>query len=371
LTRVAGHDAAMAMRRAMHDVVDEVGRVAAAEGIDCHYAKGGTVTLARTAAQMERLRSEAEEAHEFGLTEEDLRLLTAEEAHAAVGASEVVGGSFTPHCAAIHPARLVRGLAATVAGLGTTVYEQTPVLSISTDGCRTPGGRVRASVVIRATEGYTVGLPGERRTLMPLYSLMVATEPLGDDFWSEAGLATRPTFADDRRLVIYGQRTADGRLAFGGRGAPYHLNSAIRPEFDRHRPMHDLIRETIVELFPALADVTITHEWGGPLGVPRDWFPSVSYDRRSGFGYAGGYVGDGVSTTNLAGRTLADLITGEDSDIVRLPWVGHESPRWEPEPLRWLGVNLGLAASTAADRIEGRTGRPSMVGKALSHFLGG
>ncbi len=370
LERMAGRNAATAMQRAMHETVDEVGRVAAAEGIDCHYAKGGTVMLARTPVQLERARAEIAEAREFGFGESDLRLLTATEAQELAGASSVLGGTYTPHCAAIHPARLARGLAETVRQLGVPVYEQTPVREIHPGRVVTASGTVRARYVVRATEGYTPQLPGLERALAPVYSLMIATEPLPEDVWAQIGLAGRPTFGDLRHLIIYGQRTADGRLAFGGRGAPYHLGSAIRPSFDRVPAVFDALRRTLGELFPVLGEVPVTHCWGGPLGVPRDWCASVGLDQASGLAWAGGYVGDGVSTTNLSGRTLADLITGRDSELVRLPWVGHQSPPWEPEPLRWLGLNAGLRVMSVADREELRTGRPSRAAAFMGRFLG-
>jgi glycine/D-amino acid oxidase-like deaminating enzyme len=370
LERMAGREAAIAMQRAMQETVDEVGRVAATEGIDCHYAKGGTVMLARTPVQLERAGAEIAEAREFGLGEEDLRLLTAAEATEQAGASEVLGGTYTPHCAAIHPARLARGLAETVRGLGVPVYEQTPVREIRPGRVVTASGTVRARFVVRATEGYTPQLPGLERALAPVYSLMIATQPLPEAVWAQIGLAGRPTFGDLRHLIIYGQRTADGRLAFGGRGAPYHLGSAIRPSFDRVPAVFEALRRTLGELFPVLGEVPVTHCWGGPLGVPRDWCASVGLDQDTGLAWAGGYVGDGVSTTNLAGRTLADLITGRDSPLVRLPWVGHRSPPWEPEPLRWLGLNAGLRVMSVADREEARTGQPSRAAGFMGRFLG-
>src|SRR5215472_6653708 len=371
LARTAGKDAAAAMYRAMQATVDEVGRVAAAEGIDCHWAKGGTVQLARSPAQLERAKAELEEAREFGFGEEELRLLDAAAAQAIAGASGVLGGVFTPHCAAIHPARLVRGLAAAVrARAGASIYERTPVLDIAPGRVVTPTGTVRARYVIRATEGYTPGLPGFRRTVAPVYSLMIATEPLPPAVWDQIGLANRPTFNDLRHLIIYGQRTADGRFAFGGRGAPYHLGSSVRPSYDQVPAVFAALRRTLAELFPAIGDVPVKHHWGGPLAIPRDWCASVGLDRSTGLGWAGGYVGDGVGTTNLAGRTLADLITGTDSEITRLPWVGHRSPRWEPEPLRWLGVNAGLHVMSLADRQEARTGRPSRAARVAGRFLG-
>jgi glycine/D-amino acid oxidase-like deaminating enzyme len=371
LARMTDRAGAVAMQQAMQETVDEVGRVAAAEGIDCHWAKGGTVMLARSGVQLQRAREEVEEAREFGFGEEDLRLLTPAEARGMAAATSVSGGTYTPHCAAIHPARLVRGLADAVRRAGISVYERTPVLELHPGRVVTASGTVRARYVVRATEGYTPGLPGYGRAVAPVYSLMIATQPLPQAVWDAIGLAGRPTFGDLRHLIIYGQRTADGRLAFGGRGAPYHLGSAVRPSFDRVPAVFAGLRRTLAELFPVLGDVPVTHSWGGPIGVPRDWCASVGLDRETGIGWAGGYVGDGLSTTNLAGRTLADLITGTDSRLVRLPWVGHHSPDWEPEPLRWLGLNAGLQVMNMADRTEARTGRPSRAAGFMGRFLGG
>jgi glycine/D-amino acid oxidase-like deaminating enzyme len=368
VARRHGRAAAVALHRALESTVDEVGRVAQHEGIDCDYAKGGTVVLARTPVQLARARAEAAEAAEYGL---DVALLGAAEARARCDASDVVGGTYTPHCAAIHPAKLVRGLARAVERRGVAVYERSPARLPAPGRVVTPHGTVRAPIVVRATEGYTARLAGFRRALAPVYSLMLATEPLSDSAWASIGLAARETFSDHRHLIIYGQRTADGRLAFGGRGAPYHYGSAVRPEYDREPAVFDGLRRTLVELFPVLRDVEVTHTWGGPLGVPRDWTPSVGLDRTRGLAWAGGYVGDGVGASNLAGRTLAALVLGTDSDLTTLPWVGHRSPRWEPEPLRWLGVNAALRMMSAADAVEARTGRPSRRAAVFSRLQGG
>ncbi len=371
LARRYGRERAVALQRAMHATVDEVGRVAAAEGIECHFAKGGTVALARTPVQLDRARSEVAEAREFGFGPDDLELLGAEEARARCGATDVLGGTYSPHCAAIHPARLVRGLARAVERRGVRIYERTPALALLPRAVETGHGTVRADVVVRATEGYTPRLRGLRRVLAPVYSLMIATEPLPSSVWASVGLGARETFTDYRHLIIYGQRTADDRLAFGGRGAPYHFGSTIRPSFDRDPRVHRELAKVLRELFPAIGDPVVTHAWGGPLGVPRDWCASVRYDRSTGLASAGGYVGDGVGTANLAGRTLADLITGASSDLARLPWVGHRSRNWEPEPLRWLGVNAGLRLMTGADAAEGRTGRPSKRAALFGRLIGG
>ncbi len=374
LARLPGADLArvQAMHDAMRASVDEVGRVAAEEGLDIGFAKGGTITLARSPAQLRSAQHEVEEARRWGRDESDVRLLDAAEARGHLNATGVLGATYTPDCAALHPARLVRGLATLVDGAkGGAVHEQSPVLAIRPGRVETAHGQVHAGVVVRATEGYTHTLRDHARVLAPVYSLVIATEPLPDAMWERIGLARRETFADHRNLIVYGQRTADGRLVFGGRGAPYHFGSRTRPGFDREPRVFAGLWATLREMLPPVAGARVTHAWGGALGVPRDWCASVGLDGDTGLAWAGGYVGDGVSTTNLAGRTLRDLVLGRDTDLTRLPWVGHRSPSWEPEPLRWLGINAGLRTMAAADVEERLTGRPSRLARAMAPLLGG
>jgi glycine/D-amino acid oxidase-like deaminating enzyme len=276
----------------------------------------------------------------------------------------------TAHCAAIDPARLVRGLASAVTRHGVAIYESTAAVAVEPGKVHTLQGVVRAPNILLATEGYTSELAGHRRDLAPVYSLMIATEPLPDEVWEQIGLSDRATFSDERHLTIYGQRTADGRIAFGGRGAPYHFGSRIAPAYDRNPRVHAALERILVELFPVLRGVSITHRWGGNLGVPRDWFPSVSFDRTTGLARAGGYVGDGVATSHLAGRTVAELILGHETARTVLPWVRRREKRWEPEPLRWLGVNAVTALMTAADRSERRSGKPSRGAATFWKLLG-
>ncbi|MBO0844149.1 MAG: FAD-dependent oxidoreductase [Nocardioides sp.] len=369
LAKRSSRSAALAQHEAMRGTVDEVLAAAAEEGIDAHAAKGGTISLARSEPQMARARADIEQARSWGLGEDDVRLLDAAEASAVLAATSVHGATYTPDCAAIHPARLVRGLADAVVRRGVTLHEQTPAIAIEPGGVVTRHGVLRAECVIRATEGYTRTLEGERRRMIPVYSLIIATEPLPTEVWGQIGLRRRETFTDHRLLIIYGQRTADDRLVFGGRGAPYHFGSRIRPGFDRNDRVFDDLHAALVDLFPAIRDARITHRWGGALGIARDWTASVGLDRGTGLGWAGGYVGDGVGTTNLAGRTLADLVLQRDTDLTRLPWVGHRSRAWEPEPFRWLGINAGLRAMTWADQEEARTGRESRLAKLVSPLI--
>lgn len=367
-----GRDAAVGMRQAMVDTVDEVGRVADAEGIDIDFARGGTVTFARSKPQLAAARAEFEESERYGV--DRVALWGTETVRSRFGVRDALAATYTPACARIHPAKLVRGLARVVERRGATIAEGTEVLSWDAGTVQVRSGgsarTVRAGTVVNATEGYGSQLPQVGRRILPLYSLMIATEPLPDATWERIGIEHGQTFTDFRNLIVYGQRTADNRFAFGGRGARYHLGSAIRPEYDRSARVRDHLIHTLHDLFPDSAGVRITHHWGGPLGVPRDWHASVGYDRDAREAWAGGYVGDGLSTTNLAGRTLADLLTESRTDLTALPWVDHRSPRWEPEPLRFAGANAGLVAMESADLEESVTRRPSVVSRALGPLIG-
>ncbi|MGB8862188.1 MAG: FAD-dependent oxidoreductase [Ilumatobacteraceae bacterium] len=369
IAKQSSRSEAVRLQTAMHDTVAEVGRVVQLEGIECDFAHGGYLNLSRSELQLQREREHVQHLQSYGYTDDDYRVLDKLEASERCAAAGVVGGGFTPHCAAIHPARLARGLARTVERLGATIYEHTPVVEISPHRVRTHLGAVKADVVVRATEAFTPSLAGLGREMAPIYSLMIATEPLPAEFWAATGLAERATFNDGRHMIVYGQRTADDRFAFGGRGAWYHWGSTIKPAYDRDERVHGLIHAALKEMFPAIGDAAITHRWGGPVGAARDWWCHARFDRSTGIASAGGYVGDGVGTTNLSGRTLADLITGANSELTTLPWVGHRSRKWEPEPFRFIGINSTTYLPVGADRHEERHGTPSRWREAAMNRL--
>ena len=177
-------------------------------------------------------------------------------------------------------------------------------------------------------------------------------------------------FGDLRFLIFYAMHTEDGRIAIGGRGAPYHYGSRLSEAYEREPAVRDHLRGLLGELFPTIGDFQVTHHWGGAIAAARDWYTSAGLDRSTGMAWAGAYVGDGVSTTNLAGRTLRDLILGQETELTRLPWVDHRSRDWEPEPFRWVGVNAALKAMGSADDAEARTGRPSRRATYVKKLIG-
>ena len=345
-----GRDSVLAWQRALNEAVDEVAEVVAREGIDAGLVKGGTLEIARNPAQAKRLAAVLAEEREWG--NDGLTELTTAEAAQRIRFSGVVAAYHTPHCARIQPALLARGLADVVEGLGVQIYEQSPVTEIAAGKATTPHGSVRASIVLRATEGFTAGLPGLKRRWLPMNSSMIATEPIGADVWESIGWDGRETVGDLAHGFFYAQRTVDDRIAIGGRSVPYRY--ASRTDVDGKVPQRTIrhLSDVLHDVLPQVRNVPIAHGWCGVLAVPRDWSAGVDFDRATGLGWAGGYVGHGVTATNLAGRTLADLVLKEKSPRTELPWVGHRSKNWEPEPLRWLGVRSLYVAYKLADRHE-------------------
>ncbi|WP_328441840.1 FAD-binding oxidoreductase [Streptomyces sp. NBC_00444] len=355
LARTYGRDAVLDHQRAMNEAVDEIIAVAERENIDADIVKSGTLRVARTPAQATRLRHKTEADHEWGVTA--AVMLTPEEAAERINIAGMTAAAYTPHCVRLQPASLVRGLAATVERLGVTVYEKSPVTAIRTGRASTPQGTLKAPVILRATEGFTASVKGLRRTWLPMNSSMIVTEPLPKEVWQEIGWAGRETLGDTAHGHLYAQRTRDDRIAIGGRGVPYRFGS--RTDTDGHvdsRTIAQLV-DTLYAVLPQTTGARVDHAWCGVLAVPRDWSATVGLDRDTGLGWAGGYVGHGVTSTNLAARTLTDLVLGRDSRLTRLPWTGHRPGTWEPEPLRWLGVRGLYVAYRLADRHEagGRT----------------
>ncbi|CAN5851279.1 FAD-dependent oxidoreductase [soil metagenome] len=339
-------------QRSLLGAVDEVVDVAAREGIDAGIVKSGTLEVARNPAQVARLRAEADEEREWGI--DGIEMLSKAEATERVRVDGLQLAYFTPHCARIQPAALATGLADVVERLGVIVYEQTTVTDIRPGQAVTDRGVVRAPIVLRATEGFTTKLPGLKRRWLPMNSAMIATEPLGDAVWGSIGWEGRETMGDTAHGFFYAQRTVDDRIAIGGRAMPYRFGSGIDHDGAVGDSTVKYLTGVLNRLFPQTRDAAITHGWCGVLGVPRDWSAGLALDRSTGLGWAGGYVGHGVTATNLAGQTLADLVLRRDTDLVRMPWVDHVSKTWEPEPLRFLGVRGMYLAYKVADWHENR-----------------
>jgi len=358
---------------AMRDTVGEVIRACDEEGIDARARRGGMLRLARGPQELPAVEQALRQLDTLD-ARGGTRALDANEVADRVRVAGVLGALYDPDAAAIHPGRVVRGLARAVERRGGRIVEHTPVTEVTPRQAGqpatavTPLGTVSADTVILACEAWVSQLPGHHRDVLPVYSLIVLTEPLPDAAWAEIGWDGHELLSSHRYTVDYLSRTPDGRILFGGRGAPYHFGSRISPDFDHHAATHTLLRDQLRTWFPALADVRFTHAWGGPLGMPRDWMPTFHLDPDTRIGGAYGYTGQGVATSNLAGRVLADLILTGETPFGDLPMVDHHSRPWEPEPLRWLGARYLQHALTRLDARTARTGQPPS-GRSLAERL--
>lgn len=366
-----GRDAAIQTYSQAFQTLDEIERFITEFQVECDYHRGGTICGATNSVQKDRVQDEVGLMHSFGFGEEHSRILSLNEVSSRLNIDGLITASYTPHCAAIHPAKLVTGLARVVEKLGVKIFENSDVIEYSSGQVKTKSNVCSAPIIIRATEGYTARIKKHRRTMAPLYSYMVATAPLSPSQLATLGWSNRETYHDARNMIIYAQLTRDNRIAFGGRGAPYHFASRVKPEFDLHEKIHDKIIRSMNQVFKITKDLEVTHRWGGPLGVPRDWQPAVNFDRTSGLGSLGGYVGDGVAASNLAARTLAHLILGDGHPLCDLPWVNHPSRKWEVEPLRYIGINGLLRIAESIDKHEAAKNKPDKIRTyILDKFLG-
>lgn len=374
LEQLHGNAAARRTYQAVFDAIDEVGRVAESEAIDIDWRRGGELEVARGPHETPGLEDSLRELERFDFGER-YQLLDAAALSDRVRIERATAALYTPDAAAIQPAKLARGLARVVERMGATIHEGTEVVDYrprrdvhGSPALVTERGTVTADTIVLAGEAYLTRLPRLHRALIPIWSLIVLTEPLPDDAWAQIGWQAHELIGSPRYTVVYLSRTADGRLLFGGRGAPYRFGSPIRDEFDRHEQTHEMLRGLAREWFPVLRDFQFKHAWGGPVGMPRDWHPTIGLDRRSGIASARGYIGHGVSTANLAGRTLAELIGGQQTERTELPLVNHRGRSWEPEPFRWLGVRFMQSALARVDRLAEQSGRPPR-GRSLEEWL--
>lgn len=345
-----------AARDIITHTIDEVAQVLVREDIDCDFHHGGNIqAAARYPEQRGALQQQLKHLYQQGHTEADYRWLNQQELEQQVRMRNGYGAIYTPHCASINPAKLVRGLARAVEKLGVTIYEKSPVTAFGNQQVTTTGGSLQARIIVPALEAYQ--RPPLSRFTLPVYSLIVATEPLSAAQWADIGLEQRPTFCDTSRLVTYGQRSADGRLVFGARGG-YQFGSKVRSTFNLADKEFRLRESIMRDLFPSLREVDISHGWGGALAMARAFAPHAIFDRTHGVALAGGYGGEGVGASNLFARTLTDLILEKESALTRLPWAFRADParvlrRWEPEPFRWLTYQTLLAVFNWEDQLYG------------------
>ena len=364
-----GSECARRLWLEMEQTVQTIADVCEREGIDADMRRTGILSVARGAHELPSIRELYGHYQRLGVT--SYRLFTAPEVAERVNVSNVVGGLFTPAGAAINPMKLVVGLADAVERRGATIYEDTVVTDFAggeQPHLATAAGQVRARLaIVLAGEAYLAELPRLHRKILPVYSTIVRTAPLTPAQWQRIGWQGGELLSSQRKTVDYLTRTADGRILFGSRGAPYRFGSKIAPEQDIHEPTIAAIKGIFRDWFPALADVAFADAWGGPLGMPRDLIPTASFDPATRIATACGYTGNGLGTSNLAARTLADLILDRPSPLRELPIAMHDSPDWELEPFRWLGARFMQHAFIRSDEAR-EAGRPLPIDARIAQW---
>lgn len=359
----------------IHEIPDEVERVLKAENIDCDYQKGGVLYVAaRYPEQKPRLKSYYDAFAALGYEEQDHQWLEPNALRKRINIHKALGAIYSPHCARIQPAKLVRGLARTVENMGVTIYENSAVSHWNKGSMQVNGFSIRANWIVPALEAYGTQIHQSLLPLkkyhLPVQSLIIATEPLSEHMWQQLGIQHGEVFSDFSRQVTYGQRTKDNRLVFGARGS-YQLGSKLRHDFKLNEKEIQLRQKIMLELFPQLKGITITHAWGGNLAMARTFHPHMLIDKKNQYALAGGFGGEGVGATNLAGRTLADLILGKQTELTRMPWVQQRAPfkkirQWEPEPIPWLGYQSVIRAFDCEDNVLIKKNSPQWKRKLIS-----
>ena len=365
-----GRAAVLDMARHLRGTVDEILKVCGEQAIDADIVRTEMLMFAHNPAQLARLRAALDHQRHWGGGDR-VRDLSAAEVAQRISIPGVLGGMAMTGVARIQPAKLVRGLAEAVERKGAVIHEGTEVHSYAPGQVVTSKGTVKARVILRCTEGFTAGLPGHKRDWLPLNSAQIATPVLPPEVWAKIGWDHHELVEDLANSYCYCQRTREGRITVGARGVPYKYGSRMDKNGAPDAETIKRLSEILHRHFPAAAPYGIDHAWCGVIGVPRDWCATVGLDKATGLGWAGGYVGVGVSTSNLTGRTLADLALGRDTDITRLPWVGRKPRLWEREPFRWLGVQTMYGLLRIADQREDRLGGPPSKFAALGNWLTG
>jgi glycine/D-amino acid oxidase-like deaminating enzyme len=335
--------------------IDELSEIARSIAPQAQFVKSGTLMFARNQAQERRLKENEDELHEWK---------SAAEVNELIRISQSRGGLFNSQSATVNPMGLVGGLVQFLTSQGVRIFEGVFATRIK-GGVLANSVIVSSPVVIQATEVFSE--PG--RNFIPLYSLMVATEPLSEEIWRTVGNDSRFTFAEGSHLINYAQRTADNRIAIGGRGATYPFGSKLKSAKENTTHVHAHLRELVQQWFPVLKGVRFTHSWGGAVAITRDWEPYVQFDPDSGFGRLGGYAGDGVTMSYVAAKIIANLIKNTSNPITQLHFVNREFRSWEPEPLRYFAVNSLVKLSGLADTEEKITSRPSMVSRIIAPLI--
>ncbi len=366
-----GRDAALALLDACRRSLDDIRDTVREGDIDCDLTFAGGLTVALSPAQVDGVLEAAHLARDLG--RDDLfRVLGKDEAVAMSGSPAAQAGVLILQAGSVQPALLVQGLRRLAVAAGVRVYEATPMVGLQRTlpaVVETPSGSVTADKVVLAA-GVRLRLVAElRRTIFIIPTHVVATAS-SPDALDRLGWEHGRPFADGRTAVHYAQRTSDdrlvfgrggGRLGYGGRVIPAHYHDA--------REIGEIVAD-MHALLPATRELAVEWRWGGPMertqhGIP--WVGTLGKCRNVHYGM--GYAGNGVTSSNLIGRTLASLSLGLDDDYAQSPLVSEPPSYLPPEPIRSAGARAVRSAIERCEVMEDEGRRPDLVSRSLRRCL--
>ncbi|HXN91911.1 MAG TPA: FAD-binding oxidoreductase [Candidatus Sulfotelmatobacter sp.] len=362
LVTLYGPEAAVRGCRAISSSIEAIGAFCDEHGVDAWYRRGGYMYAITAAAHEPVCEELVKLAREVGAPEE-LRELSAEEVSARCASPAFRGGAFMRDGASVQPARLVRGLRRVVLERGVKIHEGSTVTNLDGTTAVTQSGRVKASHAVLAVNAWATAWPQLSPRLVAWSSYIVLTAP-APHLLEEIGWTGGELISDLRTSLRYFRTTRDGRIAFGGGGG--RARRTVDDTFTRDARAVSETAEGFRLMFPSFAEVPIEDAWGGPIDVSPTHLPTFG---RIGVGnvyYAMGYTGNGVAPSHLAGQVLADLITGADTDNVRLPMVNARPRTFPPEPFRSMGAAVMRRAMIAKETAEEQGRKPNFLVSELA-----
>jgi glycine/D-amino acid oxidase-like deaminating enzyme len=364
LVRKVGPSRARATHLAMRESLREIEQFASKEGIQADIVNTGLLTVSNGAEQDIRIRQDLEAAERLGL--DDFHALSGPECQELVHSSRLRLGHFEDDTLMIDPAALVRGLAGAAERRGITIFEHTPVDDLhDVDGrrveARTPFGTVHADRAVVATNAYAYSIPQLRRFIFTVYANIIVTEQLSDEQWARIGWERRMGIEDKRVMPHFHRPTADGRILWGGRDAPFSAYGPNR-RCDRDPYVFSRLEETFRWTFPQLHDVAIDRGWAGPVCGTVNCFASIGWlGRGERIIYSVGYAGHGVGPSHLAAKIVSDLLLNRQTDLLDLPMVTKRPIPLPPGPLRWVFLGGSQRVLQRVDDQGSETGLPAKI----------
>ncbi len=325
-------------------------------GIDASFERTGELTVATDPHHVAELEELHALAARYG---EQLIRLDRDTVQEQVHSRRYLGGLLdAAGTALVDPARLAWGLRAACLQLGVRLHEHTPVTGLGPQGAAirvsTLHGSVRGARVALATNAFPPLLRRLRHYVVPVYDYALVTEPLSAQQRAAVGWAGRQGIGDAGNQFHYYRLTDDNRILFGGYDAVYYRGNGFGPRLEQRPESFGLLAEHLLETFPQLEGIRVSHVWGGAIDTCSRFSSFWGTAHQGRVGYVAGYTGLGVGATRFGAAVLLDLLGGRDTERTRLEMVGSRPLPFPPEPLRAIGINLTRWSLDRADRDGGR-----------------